>query len=284
MIEVIILTRDRKEFLEELVEILIKLNDSRIKIIISDNSECEHNYNFIGKNVEIRKRFNLDPDIHFNTVISEVNHEYFTLFHDDDLIMPNYFDYFFDFHSKDKSWDLLFNNAYIINNKKEKICKFNYSKNDFYTKGSYDFLAQFFCLNKSGSFPFPAIIYRSSNYIKFDSKICGKYMDIVALTSAANYLLYKFNCEPHYLYRVHGENDSSSKDFKNIKRLYNFIKKNNFKAGFDFYIRNLLKHNKNKYYLYILIAPYLFYSLLSNEFRIRTIEKIKRVVIKKQEF
>ena len=97
-IQVYILSRNRSEFLKVTLDSLMKQNDSLIKfdIIVSDSSDNDDvskmiNEDYENKNIKYIRRSGITSHMgHTQLVVSELNSEYSVIFHDDDILHPDY--------------------------------------------------------------------------------------------------------------------------------------------------------------------------------------------------
>ena len=97
-IQFYILSRNRPDYLRVTLDSLLKQNHSLIKfeIIISDSSDNEDVYKMINedyahKNIRYIKRIGVTSHMgHTQLVVSELNSEYSVIFHDDDILHPDY--------------------------------------------------------------------------------------------------------------------------------------------------------------------------------------------------
>ena len=107
-IQFYILSRNRPDYLRVTLDSLLKQNHSLIKfeIIISDSSDNEDVYKMINedyahKNIRYIKRIGVTSHMgHTQLVVSELNSEYSVIFHDDDILHPDYMTVMSSFLSK----------------------------------------------------------------------------------------------------------------------------------------------------------------------------------------
>ena len=100
LLQIAILSRDRADFLKEAVDSALMQSGSELdyEIIISDNSEKDdvnklvNKYYLTNKKIKyIRRNPTLsDLYLHCELVISEFNSKYAVIFHDDDILHPDY--------------------------------------------------------------------------------------------------------------------------------------------------------------------------------------------------
>ena len=97
-VQIYILSRDRPKFLREAIDSILNQNQSLMKfeIVVSDNSKSGDVSKMISKHYStknfkyIKRGGMLSSREHFRLVVSELNSKYAVLFHDDDVLFPNY--------------------------------------------------------------------------------------------------------------------------------------------------------------------------------------------------
>ena len=107
-IQIYILSRNRPNYLRVALDSLLKQNHSQIKfeIIVSDSSDNDDvckmiDRDYAQKNIKyIRRNSPLRAIDHINLVVSELNSEYSVIFHDDDILHPDYMTVMSSFLSK----------------------------------------------------------------------------------------------------------------------------------------------------------------------------------------
>jgi GT2 family glycosyltransferase len=98
IVQIVILSRDRPEYLKEAIDSVLSQNLSTavVKIVVSDNSEKNEvevmiSRNYSDNNIKYIRRF---PSVsivkHCQLVVSECKEKYVVLFHDDDIMHPDY--------------------------------------------------------------------------------------------------------------------------------------------------------------------------------------------------
>ena len=109
IVQIVILSRDRPEYLKETINSVLnqKLLGIEVEVVISDNSERSEVEEMIGQNYpdENLKYIRRVPSVssleHFQLVISECKKKYVVLFHDDDIMHPDYIETMFPFIQKE---------------------------------------------------------------------------------------------------------------------------------------------------------------------------------------
>ena len=215
-VQIYILSRDRPKFLREAIDSILNQNQSLMKfeIVVSDNSKSGDVSKMISKHYStknfkyIKRGGMLSSREHFRLVVSELNSKYAVLFHDDDVLFPNYI--------KIMSSSLQDNIAAIgcnalvfkssILNAKIKMHKFFLPK----WFNSEKFFLEQYLPGSGGIAPYPSYLYRTA-YLKqafLNIPIKGKHSDVAILSSLLNYGEILWLESPLMYYRVHDSNDS----------------------------------------------------------------------------
>ena len=240
LLQIAILSRDRADFLKEAVDSALMQSGSELdyEIIISDNSEKDdvnklvNKYYLTNKKIKyIRRNPTLsDLYLHCELVISEFNSKYAVIFHDDDILHPDYIEKMTPLLSNESIVSVgcnakIFNNNIIDSTK--RMHNFN-SLKIFNSKK--DFLQQYL-LGYGGVAPFPGYIYKTKfiQKIAFNSLICGKHRDVSFLTSLLDYGSVAWLPDEVMYYRVHLKSDSASEAVTDRLHLLRYM----FSEGID---------------------------------------------------
>ena len=93
MLEIYLFTHNRPVQAMEAIQSILAQTDRRFRLVVSDNSDTDALRDLLGDCpdlVYIKRAAVLSGIEHGNLGLSEISGEYFTLFHDDDLMLPNY--------------------------------------------------------------------------------------------------------------------------------------------------------------------------------------------------
>ena len=219
LLQIVILSRDRPIFFTKALDSLIHQNISDIsyEIIISDNSEADDVNNLFQENYASNKKITYkrrNPTIssrsHYELVIEEFSSKYSMIFHDDDILHPNYLAIIAPIIS-DQSFSAIGCNAWIfkneINDSFKKMHDFKHIKK-FTTKK--DFLTQYLVGN-GGVAPFPGYIYKSKflKKISFAKILTGKHADAAMLAYLIDFEPIIWTPDVLMYYRIHNNSDSA---------------------------------------------------------------------------
>ena len=238
-LQIVILSRDRVEYLQESIESVLAQNESELdyEIIISDNSEKDDVNELINKFYLRSKKIKyirrvppISSKYHYELVISELNSKFTVIFHDDDMLHPDYLKIISPFILNNPPAAISCN-AKIFKNKitdsKKLIHHFKSIKR--FNKKQY-FLEQYLVGN-GGIAPFPGYVYNTKflQEISFDSLISGKHFDVSLLSSLLDYGSIIWLPNVLMFYRVHGKNESSTESVPDRLKLLRYM----FSEGVD---------------------------------------------------
>ena len=217
LLQIIILTRNRPEFLKKTVESVLNQQKTSLQyeIIISDNSDSDNSkedFEYLYKSADIKyikRSIAVPAREHFDLVVSELSAEYSVLLHDDDILHPDFINLMSTFIVNTEvaavgSNAFIFSDDILIADKKMHNCK---AIKMFDSKK--DFLERYLPCN-GGIAPFPSYMYRT-NFLKlvFQTNLMkGKHADVGLLTSLLDYGPIFWLDKPLMYYRVHQSNDS----------------------------------------------------------------------------
>ncbi|WP_416687586.1 glycosyltransferase family 2 protein [Candidatus Pseudothioglobus sp. Uisw_041] len=219
-LQIIILSRDRVDLIQNSIDSAIAQNEPGLdyEIIISDNSDNDDVNELINKYYlksnkikYIRREPPLSGNAHYEVVISELNAKYAVIFHDDDILHPDYIKQITPLILND-SIAAVGCNALTFNNKIGDATKKTHNfKSIKKFDNKKDFLQQYLVGN-GGIAPFPGYIYKTKfiQKIPFKSLISGKHLDVSLLASLLDYGAIAWIPEALMYYRVHLKGDSAT--------------------------------------------------------------------------
>lgn len=239
-LSIILLTHNRPLQAFEAILSIAAQDNKNFKLIISDNSTNNTLKNIINQhflnsqeiNFEYRKREKFhNPYEHFNLCLDEVDTDYFSLFHDDDLMLPNYVENFWRALILNPEIVSCGMNAYVESSKGSECSFKKLFFNDFrFYLGPIspkNLIEKYYGRHQLGIAPYPSYIYKKSA----TSGMCfkandGKHGDVIwLLEMAARGAMIWIN-SPSMIYRIHDENDSLSESRKDRLKFLAYLKKN----------------------------------------------------------
>ncbi|MBU3621193.1 glycosyltransferase [Polynucleobacter sp. CS-Odin-A6] len=170
---------------------------------------------------------------HFNTCIGEVKTDYYCLFHDDDLMNPNFVEVMLKFIGDHPSAAAYACNAFIETNGTIEPRLSFISKNEYeLISGPRDLAERYFSHNQSGIAPNPSYIY--SHPLAGDELFIvngGKYADVALLLDILKKGSIFWLNKPLMTYRMHGNNVGSVESIPDRLRFLGYLKKHRQEFG-----------------------------------------------------
>lgn len=211
--------------------------NSNFDLIVSDNSDSDglgsliqskiQNHPLLSRVIYVKRPQVLPALEHVNLCIDEVTSDYFCLFHDDDLMLPDFTAKFFEAQN-------LFSEAVAFG--ANAIAEKNgvRGKNFFQSAGVYTvgitpkiLAARYFSRHQLGVAPFPSYVYKKSAIQSlYVNPSLGKYGDVTWLLSVASRGELIWINQPLMIYRLHDGNDSLTESRRDRLKFLAFIKRN----------------------------------------------------------
>ena len=195
-IQVYILSSNRPVYLKEALDSVLKQNHSLIKfeIIVSDNSDNDDvckmiDRDYAQKNIKyIRRSGNMSLMGHTQLVVSELNSEYVVIFHDDDILYPDYMNVMSSFLNNNDVVAVGCNGMNFSDNVLDSKLRIRNLSSSIKFNNEKDFLERYLPGN-GGSAAHPCYMYRTK-YLKqamINAPFRGKHFDVGILSSLLNY-------------------------------------------------------------------------------------------------
>ncbi|MBU3590689.1 glycosyltransferase [Polynucleobacter sp. 78F-HAINBA] len=231
VLEIFLLTHNRPLQAIEAVRSILAQSDQRFRLIVSDNSSNDGLSVLLGSfgsSLTYVYRNNsqcLSAFDHFNLCISEVNSQYFSLLHDDDLVLPNYVS---DFWGAKKAFPnaIAFGcNARVRHLNGIEHSSFINSRRYFGPITPHVLAWQYFGRHKLGIAPFPFYIYNKAaiGSTRFSVQM-GKYSDVAWLLDLANTGQMMWINAIMGIYQLHEGNDSNFESRQDRLRFLAYLK------------------------------------------------------------
>ena len=233
-IQIYILSRNRPNYLREALDSVLKQNHSLIKfeIIISDNSDNDDvckmiDRDYAQKNIKyIRRSGNMSVMGHSQLVVSEVNSEYVVIFHDDDILYPDYMNVMSSFLNNNDVVAVGCNGMNFSDNVLDSKLRIRDLSSSTKFNNEKDFLERYLPGN-GGAVAYPCYMYRTK-YLKqamIKAPFKGKHFDVGILSSLLNYGTIVWLTKPLIYYREHTSNLSITESIPERIALLNYMKK-----------------------------------------------------------
>jgi glycosyltransferase involved in cell wall biosynthesis len=182
-VQVFILTHNRPNKIQFAINSVLKQTYRNIELIISDNSTNDETQNLLSKNYfnkfkYVKRNLLLDPIEHLNIVLSEVNANFFMMFHDDDIMFDSMVDCLIKAFSEFPKAAAIGANAFLCyddSNSNELI--FSSHDKDLVLSEISQIAKQY--LVRNGIVPFPSFMYKSdvSKKVRLDSENGKNFSD-----------------------------------------------------------------------------------------------------------
>lgn len=233
-VEVFILSYNRPEYILQTIDSVIKQTYPNLKVIVSDNSSQNdveakiRTYVDRSKITYIKRKPSLAALAHFNTVFSEATADYFMIFHDDDVMLPEAVSKLMNTITKDPNLAAVGGNAFILEENSFTRNVFDPNLQAGKKISDPDEIALHYLDSRKGHVPFPSYIYRRAkvNGLKMIFKEGQKHSDVSFLIKASKQGPLFWVEDQVMYYRRHGKNDSINLDVPALFSLCRFLLKN----------------------------------------------------------
>ncbi len=234
---IFILCHNRPEDARQAILSVIKQTDQAFTLIVSDNSSNDDVENMVKSafpEINYVRRVPMVPVMeHFNLCIEDAQSDYFCMFHDDDLMSP-------DFVSaiKEGIRDYPSAVAFGCNANIETFGKLAI-RPSFRSFRSLELIAtprvlamRYFSRAQSGIAPFPGYVYNrrqiAGRRLPVDG---GKYADVTWLLSIVSMGPIIWINKPLMTYRMHASNDGNVESMRDRLRFLRYLKQNRTQIG-----------------------------------------------------
>lgn len=236
---IFILCHNRPELARQTIRSVLAQDDPKFALTISDNSTDDRTERMVREEFPAVRYVRRTPALtafgHFNRCIDETAEGHFCLFHDDDLMAP-------DFVQQAKRAIAAFPGAaaFGFNAQLESYGKLE-ARPSFLSRGESEVIAsprtlalRYFGRAQSGIAPFPGYVYNRAAV--GDARFvpdAGKYSDVTWLMRLAARAPIVWINRPVMTYRVHGGNDGLAESRRDRLRLLAALKRQSPTLGAD---------------------------------------------------
>ncbi len=250
------MTHNRPHQAVEAVQSILSQANDQFELVISDNSDTDQLQHLLGdcKGFTYIKRPKVLSAIdHGNVVLSEIltntRCNYFTLFHDDDLMLPNYVAEFWKAQIFFPEVVAFGSNAIIQRHGVGGRFSFKAARPYVGPFSPNDLLRRYFSHHQMGIAPLPSYIYKTSalNDLRFDTT-GGKYSDVQWLSQWCAKGALMWIAEPMMIYRLHDTNDGNFESRHGRLRFMVYIKR-----SYEMFSPEILSDYRN--FLYKKLLP-----------------------------
>ncbi len=230
MIQLFILTYNRPQMVVHAVRSALAQDFKELVVVVSDNSTNEDTMEMLSNEFKDNSRFfyikrehTLSPIGHFNKVLSEVNSEFFMLFHDDDIMDSNMITSLIQEFTDESIVAVGANSRISVSGSLRKKPMWLSSKSKMFINDSTTFIKPY--LNNGGIIPFPAYLYRKRMVgdLRMRTENGGKFCDVAFLVDVSNLGRIVWIKTPLMTYYIHQGQDSFSNSFIDRLKLIKYI-------------------------------------------------------------
>ena len=226
-----ILCYNRPDFAKQSILSVLGQTSQKFNLIVSDHSSNNEAEEMVKQNFPdvtyVRRPSSLKHLEHFNLCISEVKDDFYCLFHDDDVMEPNFVEEMLEFIWHHQDTAAFACNAYIETNGEieKRLAFLSYKKYEKFDTPKR-LAERYFSRNQSGIAPNPSYIYNRK--IIGDQRFIvdgGKYADVSLLLDIAQRGQIAWINKPLMTYRMHGNNLGSIESVPDRIRFLAYLKK-----------------------------------------------------------
>lgn len=229
---IFILCHNRPDDAREAILSGLGQTDLAYSLIVSDNSSNDKVNQLVEAEFPhikyVRRSPPLKPLEHFNTCIDEVRSNYFCLFHDDDVMTPNFVCEMKKAIHRHQNAIAIGCNAHIESfGKLGKNPSFLSFLKFEEIQSPRELAMRYFSHSQSGISPFPSYIYnrRMVDSLRFPQE-GGKYSDVTWLLELSKKGNVIWINQPLLTYRLHASNDGNIESRRDRLRFLGYLKKN----------------------------------------------------------
>ncbi|MFN7711108.1 MAG: glycosyltransferase family 2 protein [Curvibacter sp.] len=237
-LHIFILCHNRPDDARQAIASVLAQTDTNYTLTISDNSSNDSVEHMVRENfpqvVYVRRQPMLRAEEHFYSCITEgLESDYFVLFHDDDLMAPDYVRAMRDAVLEYPIAIAIGCNALTeINGVIQKRTYFAARRPYEIITDSKDLSYRYFGRGQSGIAPFPGYLYKSEGVGSSRPPLNdGKYGDVIWLLSLADKGPIIWVRKPLMTYRFHGGNNGLQESRYSRLRILGHIKRNRGRWG-----------------------------------------------------
>jgi len=229
-LQIILLSRDRPNYLREALQSVLSQSGERIEVIVSDNSDSEDVSRMLATEFPtvrcIRRKPTLSAFEHFRAVIDTATADLLVMFHDDDVMTGGYVHTLRSHLDADPTLAAVCCDATILKGGQPTKERFGLSgRGDIHLHVPEDLLREYFSLSLNGPAPFPGYMYRRAaiHGLCLDPLQGGKYSDVSFLLKVLSRGPMLWLDDPRMQYRIHASNDSATEAVGQRLRLLRYI-------------------------------------------------------------
>ncbi len=229
-LDIYLLCYNRPEFAKAAIRSILNQHARGFQLIVSDNSSDDRVARMVQADfpeVTIKHRGFVPVQRHINTCIAEARSDYFCLFHDDDLMAPDFVSEMRLASERFADAVAIGANAWVLNLDKgtrlDSISSFGKYQD---ITSAMDLFRRYFGRYQTGIAPFPSYIYRTAVAGKERfPEAGGKYADVSWLLRLASLGRVVWVNKPLMDYHIHGGNDGLQESRRDRLNFLGLIKR-----------------------------------------------------------
>jgi GT2 family glycosyltransferase len=236
-LSIFILCHNRPDDARRAIASVLAQTDRDFLLTVSDNSSNDEVQNMLAGHFPEVKCLRRAPALtalaHFNQCIDDVETDYFCLFHDDDLLEPNYVREMKLAISQHPQAIALGCNAHVETlGKREPHPSFRSHQKIEIIARAKDLATRYFSRSQSGIAPFPGYLYQKSAVAqqRFATD-AGKYSDVTWLLRLAQQAPIVWVTQALMTYRMHEGNDGNTESRRDRLRFLAYLKRERLALG-----------------------------------------------------
>lgn len=228
-LQLYILCYNRAELARQAIESALAQTDKRFQLVVSDNSTDGRTKAMVEAEfpqVAYRLRQpHLDAFSHFNLCLDEAAATHVCLFHDDDLLAPDFVEQVLAAMAAQPGAAAIGVNAWVAEERKPLQRSFKARGKLHVIRGARHLAAHYFSRHQTGIAPFPGYVYATAHIagLRFEAGR-GKYSDVSWLLRVAHEGDVVWLVKPLMTYRLHATNDSRQESIGDRLKLLAFFK------------------------------------------------------------
>ncbi len=241
-IQVFIATHNRPNLVLNSVNSVLSQTYSNFKLVVSDNSTNNETETILSKTNDsrftyVKRKNNFSGIDHLNLILSEINEDYFMIFHDDDLMLPEMLEVLYKKINLTPDIVAVGSNAFLNKYGIEKSKLFFNTKNDILISKPAELVEEYFRYRTYA--PFPSYLYKKtvSDKYRLNPQNGGKYSDLSFLVDILNLGTILITSTPTMKYFIHSNQDTSSHIFIDKLKLIDYVTKKSELSRKDFLIK-----------------------------------------------
>lgn len=228
-LDIFVLCHNRPGLARETIRSILGQNEGGYRLIISDNSTNDQVAEMLWKNFPTLTRVErggIPPFEHFNACIADAKANYFCLFHDDDLMSPNFIQTLRQAADRYPQAVALGTNAWVVelSNGTRELGLSGFGEHQV-IQSPVQLFRRYFGRHQTGIVPFPSYIYQTK-HCQTQRMLThgGKYADVSWLLHLASLGPIVWCHTPSMEYHLHGTNDGQQESIRDRLRFLGYIK------------------------------------------------------------